>query len=142
MSQSLHGQHREHQIRVLIVDDDYDGRLMLRTFLGLEEGITVVGEARDGMEAIDKARQLSPDVILIDSVEPEKDKPGLDGLTAIQRIRSINKTVRIIYHSAHWKNEYIDAAIRAGADLYFAKPSDPYKLTEAVRTIRRTNIES
>jgi NarL family two-component system response regulator LiaR len=115
-------------IRVVIVDDHAVVREGLRTFLDLQEGIEVVGEAADGEEAIRAAEQLRPDVVLIDLVMPR-----LDGVQAMRRLRERLPAVRAIVLTSYLDDERLLPALRAGAAGYLLKSVQPQELARAVR---------
>jgi DNA-binding NarL/FixJ family response regulator len=115
-------------IRVLIVDDHAVVREGLRTYLALQEGIDVVGEAVDGEEALHQAAALNPDVILMDLV-----MPGRDGIGAMQELRARGATARVIVLTSFTDEERIMPAILAGAAGYLLKNVQPAELARAVR---------
>jgi DNA-binding NarL/FixJ family response regulator len=115
-------------IRVLIVDDHAVVREGLRTFLALQDGIEVVGEAGDGAEALDAAAALQPDVILMDLV-----MPALDGLGAMRALRDAGTTARVIVLTSFTDDERILPAIQLGAAGYLLKNVAPAELARAVR---------
>jgi two-component system, NarL family, response regulator LiaR len=115
-------------IRVLIVDDHAVVREGLRTFLELQEGIAVVGEAGDGEEAIRAAERLRPDVILMDLVMPR-----LDGVGAMRELRRRASPSRVIVLTSFADDERLLPAIQAGAAGYLLKNVQPQELARAVR---------
>jgi two-component system, NarL family, response regulator LiaR len=117
-------------IRILIVDDHAVVREGLRAFLALQEGFEIVGEAADGGEAIDRAQQLEPDVILMDLVMPE-----LDGVSAMREIRrrSRGHAPRVIVLTSFLDDDRLLPALEAGAAGYLLKNSQPAELARAVR---------
>lgn len=120
------------KIKVLIVDDHQVVRQGLRTFLGLNEDIQVIGEASDGQEAIELATQLRPNVILMDLV-----MPGLDGIAATARIKSLGLGSRVIALTSFAENDKVFPAIQAGASSYLLKDVSPEALVEAIRAVHR-----
>ena len=120
------------QIKVLIVDDHAMVRRGLRTFLGLDETVTVVGEAANGREAVEQAEQLQPDVILMDLVMPE-----LDGIAAIRRIREKRLNVQILVLTSFAEDDKLYPAIEAGALGYLLKDIDPEDLVRAIQAAHR-----
>src|SRR6266540_3748770 len=116
-------------IRVLIADDHAVVRQGLRTFLELQEGIDVVGEAADGEEAVEAATRLAPDVVLMDLVMPR-----LEGAEAISRIRQLGLETRVIVLTTFLDDDKLFAAIRAGAAGYLLKDVQPQDLVSAIRT--------
>jgi NarL family two-component system response regulator LiaR len=117
-------------IRVLIADDHAVVRQGLRTFLDLQDDIEVVGEASDGVEALEAAERLEPDVVLIDLVMPR-----LDGIEAIRRLRELVPAARAIVLSSFVDDDKLFPAVRAGAAGYLLKDVQPQDLVEAIRTV-------
>ena len=115
-------------IRVLLADDHAVVREGLRTFLQLQDGIEVVGEAADGEEAVREAERLEPDVILMDLVMPR-----LDGVGAMRRIRAAVPGARVIVLTSFADDDRLLPAIRAGAAGYLLKNVEPHELARAVR---------
>jgi DNA-binding NarL/FixJ family response regulator len=119
-------------IKVLIVDDHQVVRQGLRTFLDLNDDILVIGEAADGMQAIELAAQLSPDIILMDLV-----MPGLDGISAISRLKSMGTGARVIALTSFTEDNKVFPAIQAGASSYLLKDVSPDGLVESIRAVHR-----
>jgi two-component system, NarL family, response regulator LiaR len=117
-------------IRVLIADDHAVVRRGLRTFLELQDGIEVVGEAEDGEEAVAAVDRLSPDVVLMDLVMPR-----LDGIAAIRRIRAGGRPTRVIVLTSFLDDDKLLPAVRAGAAGYLLKDVQPRELVGAIRTV-------
>ena len=117
------------RIRVLIVDDHAVVREGLRTFLQLQEGMEVVGEAADGEEAVERAAALAPDVILMDLV-----MPGLDGVGAMRRLRERAPASRVVVLTSFLDDERLMPAIESGAAGYLLKDVEPAELARAVRS--------
>ncbi len=120
------------KIRVLIVDDHAMVRQGLRTFLELQDGgplpIEIVGEAVNGLEAVELASRLQPDIVLLDLVMPE-----MDGIQATSRIIECNPGSRVIILTSFGEEERVLPAIRAGAQGYLLKDIPPVELVQAVR---------
>ena len=116
-------------IRVLIVDDHAVVREGLRTFLELQDGIEVAGEAADGAQAIELAAELEPDVILMDLVMPR-----VDGVGAMREIRRLVPHSRVIVLTSYLDDDRLLPAIEAGADGYLLKDLEPAELARAIRT--------
>jgi NarL family two-component system response regulator LiaR len=116
-------------IRVLVVDDHAVVREGLRTFLELQEGIEVVGEAADGEQAVERAVALTPDVILMDLVMPR-----LDGIGAMRQVRQRVPESRVIVLTSFLDDERLMPALRAGASGYLLKDVEPVELARAVRS--------
>ena len=117
----------EHPIRVLIADDHTVVRDGLVALLARRPDITVVGEASNGVEAVEKAGQLRPDVILMDLRMPE-----MDGAEAMRRIREQDPDVRFLVLTTFDNDEYIFEAIQAGAKGYLLKDASREDLFRAV----------
>ena len=117
-------------IRVLVVDDHAVVREGLRTFLELQEGIEVAGEAGDGSEGVAAAERLRPDVVLMDLVMPR-----LDGVGAMRELRSRVPGVRVIVLTSFADDDTVLPAVRAGAAGYLLKDVQPPELVGAIRTV-------
>jgi NarL family two-component system response regulator LiaR len=115
-------------IRVLVVDDHAVVREGLRSFLDLQEGIEVVGEAADGEEAVAAASRLVPDVVLMDLVMPR-----LAGVAAMRLLRERVPAARVIVLTSFLDDEKLLPALRAGAAGYLLKNTQPEELARAVR---------
>jgi DNA-binding NarL/FixJ family response regulator len=119
-------------IRVLLADDQALVRAGFASLLGDEPDIEVVGEAADGAEAVELARTLKPDVVLMDI-----RMPGTDGLVATKIIAHAERldTVRVVVLTTFELNEYIFEAIRVGASGFLVKDTEPAELLRAVRVV-------
>jgi DNA-binding NarL/FixJ family response regulator len=119
-------------IRVLIADDQELVRAGFRALLDAQTDLEVVGEADDGREAVQRARELHPDVILMDI-----RMPVLDGLAATREIASDGRLadVRIVILTTFELDEYVFEAIRSGAAGFLVKDTKPAELVEAVRVV-------
>jgi DNA-binding NarL/FixJ family response regulator len=115
-------------IRVLVADDHAVVREGLRTFLRLQKGIEVVGEAGDGAEAVAEAERLEPDVVLMDLVMPK-----LDGIEAMRRIREQRPATRVIVLTSFGDDDRLLPAVRAGAAGYLLKSAQPREVVRAIR---------
>jgi DNA-binding NarL/FixJ family response regulator len=115
-------------IQVLVVDDHAVVREGLRTFLRLQEGIEVVGEAGDGIEAVAEAARLAPDVVLMDL-----EMPRLDGVEAMQRIRAARTDTRVIVLTSFGDDDKLLPAVRAGAAGYLLMSAPPQEVVRAIR---------
>ncbi len=119
-------------IRVLIVDDHTVVRGGLATMLGRQSDITVVGEAKNGLEAVERSQELQPDLILMDLRMPE-----MDGVEAMRQIRAKNTDVKFIVLTTYDSDEYIFDAIEAGAKGYLLKDATRDEIFQAVRAVHR-----
>jgi DNA-binding NarL/FixJ family response regulator len=117
-------------IRVLIADDQSMVRAGFRMLLADEQDMEVVAEASNGLEAVAKAAQFDPTVILMDIRMPE-----LDGLEATRRIIASNDTARILILTTFGLDEYVYEALSAGASGFVLKDDPAEQLIEAVRTV-------
>jgi DNA-binding NarL/FixJ family response regulator len=117
------------KITVLIVDDERLIRAGFRAILESEPDLTVIGEAVDGLDAIDLAKKRSPDVVLLDI-----RMPGMDGLTAARRIIAETDS-RVLILTTFDVDEYVYEALRAGASGFLLKDVPPEQLCWAVRSI-------
>jgi len=120
------------KIGVLIVDDHPVVREGLRSFLQLQEDMEVVGEAADGVEALEKVGELVPDVVLIDLVMPR-----MDGITTIRQIGAISPSSRILVLTSFSEDEKVFPAIKAGAHGYLMKDIKPTDLAQSIRLVYR-----
>ena len=118
------------KIKVLVVDDHAILRDGIRALLGLHDDIEIVGEASEGKEAIKKARELVPDVVVMDIAMPE-----MDGLEATRRIRKKSPEVKVLVLTQHDNREYILSAIKAGVAGYVPKRALGSDLVSAIRTV-------
>lgn len=117
-------------IRVLLVDDHPLFRKGLAGLLEKERGFEVVGEAQDGADAIEKAQQLEPDVILMDLA-----MPGTDGIAATQEIRQRIPLTKIVMLTVLEEDKKLFEAIKAGAHGYLLKNVSPQSLFETLRGV-------
>ncbi len=122
-------------IRVLIADDHPVVRDGLRGLMEIQPDIEVVGEARDGIEAVDQARSLKPDVMLLDMV-----MPGKDGVQVIIEVKEENSAARILVLTSYAEGEKAFPAIKAGALGYLLKDSSPEELLQAIHNVYRGQI--
>jgi NarL family two-component system response regulator LiaR len=120
------------KIKVLLVDDHAIVRQGLRTFLELQDDIVVVGEAENGLEAVEGARQWEPDVVLMDLVMPE-----MDGIEATRQICSLHPGTKVIALTSFAGDDKVYPAIKAGAAGYQLKDVSPSDLVDAVRAAYR-----
>jgi NarL family two-component system response regulator LiaR len=119
-------------IRILIVDDHLVVRQGIRALLEECEDIEVVGEAGNGLEAIQQAESTEPNLILMDLLMPE-----MDGIEAIRQIRDQQPGMRFLVMTSYSGNEQIFPAIKAGAQGYLLKDSGAGQLVQAIRQVHR-----
>jgi NarL family two-component system response regulator LiaR len=119
-------------IRILIADDHPIVRRGLTSLINIKPDLELVGEAADGLEAVDKARLLQPDVIILDLMMPRKS-----GLEAIKEIKQDNPEARILVVTSFAEDENVFPAIKAGALGYLLKDSPPELLLQAIHDVYR-----
>jgi DNA-binding NarL/FixJ family response regulator len=117
-------------IRVLLADDQSLVRAGFRMILKAEPGIEVVGEAGDGVEAVARARELEPDVVLMDI-----RMPVLDGIEATRQVVRDESSPRVLVLTTFDLDEYVYGALRAGASGFLLKDAPEDQLTSAIRVI-------
>lgn len=113
--------------RILVVDDAAFMRMMIKDIL-TKNGYEVIGEAADGNQAIEKYRELQPDLVTMDITMPE-----MDGITALKEIRKMNPDAKIIMCSAMGQQAMVIDAIQAGAKDFIVKPFQADRVLEAIR---------
>src|SRR6185437_8115885 len=116
------------RIRILLVDDHAVVREGLRAFLALQDGFEIVGEAADGEEAVERASELEPDVILMDLVMPKRD-----GVSAMRELRRRGGSAHVIVLTSFLDDDRLLPALEAGAAGYLLKNSQPAELARAIR---------
>jgi NarL family two-component system response regulator LiaR len=119
-------------IRILVTDDHAVVREGLRTLIGTEPGMDVVGEAADGLEAVQQACELNPDVILLDMVMPR-----MGGLGAIHEIKKQCPDAHILVLTSFSDDGTVFPAIKAGALGYLLKNTSPDRLLKAIRDVHQ-----
>ncbi len=120
-------------IKVLVVDDQQLVRAGFRVILDAEPDVTVVGEASDGLAALQQNRDLAPDVVLMDI-----RMPAMDGLEATRRILS-SSSARVLILTTFDADEYVYGALRAGASGFMLKDAPPEQMLAAVRAAAAGN---
>lgn len=113
--------------KVLIVDDAAFMRMMIKEILS-KNGYTVVGEASDGAQAVEKYKELGPDLVTMDITMPE-----MDGITALKEIKKMDPSARIIMCSAMGQQAMVIDAIQAGAKDFIVKPFQADRVIEAIK---------
>ena len=119
-------------IRVLLADDHAIFRDGLRAILDRQKDIVVVGEAGDGVEAVKKAAELAPDIVLMDI-----NMPVMDGVRASRLITAQDQRVGIIILTMYREDEYVFEAIKAGARGYVVKDARAREVLKAIRAVHR-----
>jgi DNA-binding NarL/FixJ family response regulator len=118
-------------VRILIADDQALVRAGFKMILDAEDDLEVVGEAVDGLQAVEMCRRLAPDVVLMDIRMPE-----LDGIEATRRVVSADgSTVRVLMLTTFDLNEYVYEALRAGASGFLLKDVPPEQLAAGIRVV-------
>ncbi|MGI5427487.1 response regulator [Streptomyces sp. CA-179760] len=119
-----------HPIRVLIVDDQAMVRQGFTVLLGVQPDIEVVGEAKEGAEAVAKAAETAPDVVLMDI-----RMPGVGGIEATELITAAHPDIKVLVLTTFDLDEYVYDALRAGASGFLLKDASSEQLAEAVRVV-------
>ncbi|MFF4242257.1 response regulator [Actinomadura geliboluensis] len=119
-------------IRVLIVDDQELIRIGFRLFLQTRPELEVVGEAGDGREALDRAAELRPDVVLMDV-----RMPRMDGVEATAHLTAVSDPPRVLILTTYDLDEYVFGALRAGASGFLLKDAPRERLLEAIRVVHQ-----
>lgn len=117
---------------VVLADDHQVVRQGLRTLLETELGSVVIGEAEDGLAAVELVRRLAPNVLIVDLM-----MPGLTGLEVTRRVRQIAPHTQIVILSMHADESYVREALRVGATAYVLKESKAAEIVQAVRDAAR-----
>ena len=120
------------KIRVLLVDDHAIMRDGISALINLQDDIEIVGEASEGKEAIEKTRELVPDVVVMDISMPE-----MEGLEATRRIKKKSPSVKVLVLTQHTNREYILSTIKSGSDGYLPKRALGSELVVAIRAIHQ-----
>lgn len=114
-------------IRVLVVDDAAFMRMMIKDILS-KNGYEIIGEAENGVKAIEKYQELRPDLTTMDITMPE-----MDGINAVKQIKKLDPAAKIIMCSAMGQQSMVIDAIQSGARDFIVKPFQPDRVLEAVR---------
>jgi NarL family two-component system response regulator LiaR len=123
-------------IRVLIADDHSVVRQGLRMFLGSDPEIEIIGEARDGAEALRLARQLNPDVVLMDLL-----MPVMDGVSATAAIRRETPDIEVVALTSVLEDNSVVEAVRAGAIGYLLKDTEAHELRRAIKAAAAGQVQ-
>lgn len=113
--------------RILVVDDAAFMRMMIKDIL-TKNGYEVVGEAADGAQAVEKFKELQPDLVTMDITMPE-----MDGITALKEIRKINPNAKVVMCSAMGQQAMVIDAIQVGAKDFIVKPFQADRVLEAIQ---------
>lgn len=117
-------------VRVLLVDDQDMVRAGFRLLLEAEPDVEVVGEARDGREAVAETRRLHPDVVLMDI-----QMPGMDGIEATRELTRTDDAARVVMLTTFERDDYVFEALRAGASGFLLKNAPPEDLVDAIHVV-------
>ncbi len=120
------------KLRILIVEDHGIVRAGIRSLLESQSDIEVVGEAREGEEAVEKAIRLQPELVLMDIA-----MPGMNGIEATRRIKKELPEVAVLVLTMHDDEEFFFPVLRAGASGYVLKETEPQELLYAIRVVRQ-----
>lgn len=118
------------RIKLLLVDDHPVVRRGISSCLARQERLSIVGEAADGIEAVRKAKELSPDIVLMDI-----DMPHMDGLAVTELLRKELPGVKVLILSMHSNTDYVLRIIQSGARGYILKEATPEELVRAIETV-------
>lgn len=119
-------------IRVYLLDDQAILRAGFRSLLDETAGIEVVGDSGEARAAVEDIEEIRPDVVLLDIT-----MPGLSGIDAIPMIRKVSPRTRIVMLTHHEGQTFVDQSLKAGADGYLSKDSDPEEMALAIRAVQR-----
>jgi NarL family two-component system response regulator LiaR len=124
------------KISVLIVDDHGVVRQGLRTYLELLDDIVIVGEAENGVEAVEQVRRQQPDIVLMDLVMPE-----MNGVEATRQIAAASPSTKVIVLTSFSEDDLVFPAIEAGATGYLLKDVDPAELHQAIQAVHEGEVQ-
>lgn len=123
------------KIRVLLADDHTIVRQGIKVLLNSQKNIEVVGEAEDGRQAVERAKELVPDMIVIDIT-----MPNLNGIEATRQIKKIDPKIKVLVLTAHDNGDYIHQILQAGASGYLLKESTTTDLISAINTVEKGDV--
>jgi two-component system response regulator NreC len=121
--------------KILLVDDHAMFRAGIKALLEAEGRLSVVGEASSGDEAVDRVRELKPDVVVMDL-----SMPGSNGLEATRRIAALELDTKVLVLTVHAEEEYLVPVVEAGASGYLTKTSADTDLIEAIKVVARGQV--
>ncbi len=124
-----------YKTKVLLADDHTIVREGIRALLDSREDIEVIGEAEDGKQAVERARQLVPDIVLIDIT-----MPNLNGIEAARQIKKANPDIKLLFLTAHDNKEYVHQIFQAGASGYLLKDFAVSDLISAINAVKKGDI--
>ena len=122
-------------IELLVADDNETVRTQIKDFLGLDKGLRVVGEAKDGQALIELAEEHRPDLVLMDLRMPK-----MDGFAAARKLKEKHKDLRIIFLSMHDNDEYRAEAKKLGAEAYLVKGVPMREVISAIKKTSRKTV--
>ena len=128
--QTAHDKKMKKRVRLLLADDHPVVRKGISSCLAGHDQLQIVGEAADGEEALRKARELAPDIILMDI-----DMPRMNGLTVTEMLRKELPRIKVLILSIHSNTEYVMRIIQSGASGYILKEAPPEELLRAIETV-------
>ncbi|WP_312908416.1 response regulator [Tissierella praeacuta] len=114
---------------ILLVDDASFMRMMIKDILS-KNGFTILGEAENGLKAVEKYKELNPDLVIMDITMPE-----MDGIQAVKEIKEINSNAKFVMCSAMGQQAMVIEAIQAGAKDFIVKPFQADRVVEAVKKV-------
>jgi len=123
------------ETEILLADDHAMFRAGLKALIDAERGFDVVGEAATGDEAVDRARELKPDIVIMDL-----SMPGSGGLEATRRIAALGLDTKVLVLTVHAEEEYLVPVVEAGASGYLTKSSADQDLIEALKVVSRGQV--
>lgn len=121
-------------ISIYLLDDQSILRAGFRSLLSQMEGMQVVGDSGDARSAVSEIEELRPDVVLLDIT-----MPGLSGIDAIPMIRKVSRNTKIVMLTHHEGQTFVDQSLKAGADGYLSKDSEPSEMGLAIQAVKRGN---
>jgi len=122
-------------IEILLVDDHAMFRAGIKALIEAEERLVVVGEAADGDAAVERVRELKPDIVIMDL-----SMPGTNGLEATRRISALGLDTSVLVLTVHAEEEYLVPVVEAGASGYLTKTSADTDLLEAIKVVARGQV--
>ena len=123
------------KIRLLVVDDTAETRNLINNLLYFEKDVQVVGSATRGLEGVDMAKKLQPDIVLMDI-----NMPDIDGIQATERIMASVPSIAVIMMSVQGEQDYLRRAMRAGASEFLVKPFSGDDLITTIRQVYTNEV--